>query len=298
MSQSKHEYEVDTDGMRADVFLAEKSGKSRSEIKSLIRAGQVTQNGELLSKPSQSLFIGDQLTLLTSMQPVYQLTPIPMHLDIFYEDAYVLVLNKPAGLIVHPGIHNEPETLVHGLLAHTPNLSEIGGALRLGIVHRLDRFTEGLMIVAKTNEVHQALADQFKQRQVQKKYYAMVKGSVERDEFVIESAVGRDPKNRLKMTARHPIKETAKAAHTNVKVLKRFGTMTLLDLAPKTGRTHQLRVHLESIGHPIIGDPLYGSQYKKSGQEQRLQAYFLRFFHPMEKVFIEIELSRSERLSG
>jgi 23S rRNA pseudouridine1911/1915/1917 synthase len=202
-----------------------------------------------------------------------------MKLDLLYEDKALLVLNKPPALVVMPGV-NTGITLLNLLTRDYPD----AGFTDLGLVHRLDRDTTGLMLVAKNQDVKHALQLQFQQRTIEKKYYAMVKGNMPRDDYVITHAIGRHKKQPMKKT----ISENGKSAHTQVYVLKRYNTKTLVNVQIKTGRTHQIRVHLSSIGYPILGDALYSPHASK--KTLQLQSYFLGFSHPISYKYMTFEL--------
>ncbi|MFC1752620.1 RluA family pseudouridine synthase [Thermoproteota archaeon] len=221
-------------------------------------------------------------------------------LNILYEDDDIIIINKPAGLTVHKGAATTGTLLTDTLKAHKRHLSDIGGEDRPGIVHRLDRDTEGLMIIAKTNAAHIHLAEQFKSRTIIKKYYAMIKGDPKNDYFIIDKPIGRHPKIRIKRTVVSETSPQAKTAHTEVRVMKRFGTKTLVEVTPKTGRTHQIRVHLAYAGYPVLGDPYYSGKKKekqlkiqqKLGKDlkgQQLQAFYLKFQHPRTGKWLEFK---------
>lgn len=218
----------------------------------------------------------------------------PSAFQLLYEDSQLLVINKPAGLLTHtPNIQNPELSLADHLLAYSKKLSTLGGNERSGIVHRLDRDTEGLMVIAKDDETHQALKEQFQDKTIEKHYYAMAKGNVADDEFTINLPIVRHPRHRVTfmISKTHPKR---KDAISIVKVIKRYGTKTLLDIQPLTGRTHQIRVHMAHFGHPLIGDPIYGKTANNSGQ--CLQAYSLEFFHPTKKIRMKFTLPLSKRL--
>ncbi len=218
--------------------------------------------------------------------------PVP---NFLYEDPYLAVLYKPAGLLVHPTSSRAGLTVASWLMDYKSQWSTVGGEGRAGIVHRLDQDTEGLMVVAKTDEIHLALSDQFKQRQVQKRYYAVVSGDL-RNDIDIEKPIGyhrRRYNKRQIVTMNTP---GAKEALTSILVLKRYNTKTLVDAIPKTGRTHQIRVHLASIGHAVLGDPLYGTMSKNAASGQLLQSYYLGFFHPVIKEHWAFQVPISKRL--
>jgi len=206
-----------------------------------------------------------------------------MRLDILYEDDALLMVNKPAGLVVHPGAGHATGTLVHGLLAHAGRLSQVAGPFKPGIVHRLDKDTSGLMVVAKDDTVHRALAKQFADRTVKRTYVALVDGLVPRDAGIIDAALGRHPRDRQRIAVRQDGR--GREAITAYRVLRRFADMTLVELTPQTGRTHQLRVHLAHLGYPILGDPRYGR--RRSCPRQALHAERLGFFHPTAQAFME-----------
>lgn len=277
-------------GLRLDVFLAQADESfSRSQIKNAIEEGDVTVNGKE-PKVSQHLKAGDVVAL--HLEPAIDAAALPQNipLDIIYEDASVVVINKPAGMVVHPAPGNPDNTLVNALLFHCRDLSGIGGVLRPGIVHRLDKETSGLIVAAKSDEAHRRLSAQFEKHEVHKKYVALVWGDVKGPSGEIVLPVGRHPVDRKKMStkSRH-----GKDALTLWKVRERFGAATLLDIEIKTGRTHQIRVHLTCRGYPVIGDAVYGNTSKlqsiknaalkgavRSLCRQALHAAQLSFLHP------------------
>lgn len=217
-----------------------------------------------------------------------------MNLHFLYEDTHILVLNKPTGLVVHPGTKTEEPTLVELLKKQQFTLSEGTEPGREGIVHRLDKFTEGLMVIAKTSEAHTHLAQQFHDKTVHKKYAAMVKGDVFHDHRELNFPIARHPSKRTL----HTVVPTSfpgikREALSLLQVLKRYRTKTLVEVTPLTGRTHQIRVHLTHIGHPVLGDPLYG---KPPGKAQKLQAFYLAFTHPTTSVKMAFQLPLSKRL--
>lgn len=272
-------------GRRLDVFLSETHSdlSSRSHIKKLIDEGRVLLN-EAPAKPHNKLKAGDVIVVdLTSDKNAGTIAAENISLDIRYEDEYLLVVNKSAGMSSHPAPGANTGTLVNALLYHCKKLSNIGTNERPGIVHRLDKDTSGLMVVAKDNDTHRLLAKQFKERVTKKKYIAFVEGSVELDSSVIELPIGRHPSHRQKLTVRF---SESRDAITEYKVISRFKNCTMLELTPKTGRMHQLRVHLSYIGHPIVGDAVYG---KKSDliSRQALHAALLGFTHPATQKRLE-----------
>lgn len=258
-------------GARLDVFLAAKvPSYSRSQIKKMIEEGSVLVNGKAV-KAGYSLKKGDEVSL-KSRAPVALETPAQdIPLDIIYEDAFIAVVDKPAGMVVHPAAGNYEGTLVNALLHHCTDLAGIGGVLRPGIVHRLDKDTSGLIVVAKTDEAHRALSGQFKEHSVEKVYRAFIFGNPKQDEGVIQAAVGRHPVDRKKMSV---YSRRGKEALTRWNVLERYGFLSFVELRIETGRTHQIRVHMNSIGHPILGDNVYGNSLKRaqSIQDTRIRS--------------------------
>jgi len=252
-----HAFRIDKEdsGTRIDVFLASRLDLfSRAQIQKAIAGGSVHLNN-LLVKAGQRLREGDQLVFEPPPVASYDVAPENIPLDVVYEDSYLLVIDKPAGLVVHPAAGNYQGTLVHALLFHCQDLSGIGGVMRPGIVHRLDKGTSGLMVVAKTDAAHQGLAAQFKRHEVKKTYQALVYGDVKGEAGAIDAPVGRDTVDRKKMSTRT---RRGKEARTSWQVGERYGAITLLQVDIETGRTHQIRVHLHHANHPIVGDAVYG----------------------------------------
>ena len=235
-----------------------------------------------MKKPSHRLFPGAGLSVDLPPPETSELKPQAIPLSIVHEDNFLLVLDKPAGLVVHPGAGHSDGTLVNALLAHAPKLSGRGGPFRPGLVHRLDKDTSGLMVVAKDGETHWKLSQQFAGRDVLRVYWAVVRGRVQRDEGTISAPFGRHPVQRQKMAVRH---DSDRDAITRYKVRERFQNATLLELTPQTGRMHQLRVHLASIGHPLLGDREYGVAGGFS--RQALHAHRLGFRHPGIEQWVE-----------
>jgi 23S rRNA pseudouridine1911/1915/1917 synthase len=272
-------------GSRLDVYLTvEAQGLSRSYIQRLLEDGMVTVNGKE-TRAGYRIKTGDAVVLSVPGPEGLNLAPEAIPLDIYYEDSDVLVVNKPRGMVVHPAEGNYGGTLVNALLYHCRDLSGINGVLRPGIVHRLDKDTSGLLVVAKNDEAHHNLAAQLKERRVTRRYLALVHGRVKEDSGVIDAPVGRDPRDRQRMavTARN-----SREAVTRYKVLERPGDYTLLELKLETGRTHQIRVHLAFIGHPVAGDPKYGPHRPHFGLAgQFLHAAVLGFNHPRTGAYLE-----------
>lgn len=284
-----HNFRVDDKGqhLRLDVFLTAELdvAPSRSYIKKLIDHGHVKVN-ERLVKAHHLLNPGDDICVdipAEFMTSTY-VEPQNIPLDIVYQDPQLLVINKPSGMLVHPAKGRYRDTLVNALLYHAKELSNFSGDLmRPGIVHRLDQETSGLILIAKDNITHTKLAKQFKKRVVKKQYVALVEGKIEFDEGLIEVPIGQHPKHREKKAVRFD--DGARAAETVYKVLRYCNGTTLVVLSPKTGRTHQLRVHMKYLGHPILGDDKYG---KRSGFSRlALHARSIGFTHPVNKEWIE-----------
>ena len=278
--------EEEHDGLRLDQFLTSAlPGQSRSQIQRLIKDGRVTSAAGQKVRASTEVRAGERFAVdVPDLRPA---TPQPeaLPLRIVYEDPDVVVLDKPAGMVVHPGAGHAGGTIVNALLHHVKDLSGIGGEARPGIVHRLDRGTSGLMVVAKHDRAHQELARQFQDREVEKEYMALVWGVVQAGRR-IDAPIGRDPNDRQKMSTRA---RRARSAVTRVTFARHFKGATFVKVAISTGRTHQIRVHLSAIGHPIVGDQTYGGVHRRVGDNLRavmrlerpfLHACRLSFTHP------------------
>ena len=258
-------------GKRLDHLLHERLPEfSRSRIQDWIKARRVLVNGGP-QRASHTVRSGDAIDVEPAELPPLNAEPEAIPLTILYEDDDVVAIDKPAGMVVHAGAGVHSGTLVNALLHRFSTLSGVGGAMRPGIVHRLDRFTSGVLLVAKNDAAHQSLATQFSGRHVEKIYLALVHGRVKRDSGRIERPIARDPVRRTRMTARL---DEGRAAWSEYRVLRRFERFTLLEVRIGTGRTHQIRVHLASIGHPVVGDALYGAPKKIEGRPA-LERYFL-----------------------
>lgn len=285
---------------RLDHFLASKKeiGLTRSQVHRLIDDGYVEVNKEA-PKASYKVKVDDRIVVKIPPPVKLEVKPENIPLDIVYEDEDLVVVNKSRGMVVHPAAGNYSGTLVNALLAHCSDLSGIGGVLRPGIVHRLDKETSGLIVVAKNDAAHNSLAKQFKNRTILKKYIALVHGSIQQDKGMIEAKLGRHPKHRKKMAviSSHEENVRGRDALTYFRVVERFKDYSLVELTLKTGRTHQIRVHLTSIGYPIVGDQTYGhrkEEFKISGQ--LLHAAKLGFIHPRTGKQLEFSGERPKDL--
>jgi len=274
-------------GERIDKFITlQNEDWSRSQVQSWIKEGKVTVNGEIV-KNNYKVAAEDEITLRVPPPKEMQIKPEPMNLDIVYEDSDVVVVNKPRGLVVHPAPGHYSGTLVNGLLHHCRDLSGINGVLRPGIVHRIDKDTSGLLMIAKNDKAHMGLAAQLKEHTVNRKYVAIVSGVIPHQMGTIDAPIGRDPKNRQQMAV---VFENSKPAVTHFVVLERFHNHTLVELKLETGRTHQIRVHMKYIGYPLVGDPKYGQKDKQIDLEgQALHAKILGFVHPRTGEYLEFD---------
>jgi 23S rRNA pseudouridine1911/1915/1917 synthase len=264
-------------GMRIDRYLAgELRQFSRTRLQQLICDGFVTLNGKT-GRPSDRVRTGDCVNLWEPPPEKIANEPEAIPLDILFEDKDLLVLNKPAGLVVHPGAGHPEHTLVNALLSHCPNLSGIGGKERPGIVHRLDKDTSGCLVVAKNDEVHRGLSSQFAARTVEKVYLALVSGKLRKSTGTIEEKIARHPVHRQRMAA---ISARGRAAKTEYRVVVSGKDASLIECQLHSGRTHQIRVHLRHLGHPVLGDKLYGPKFAKNFPRQMLHGWKLGFQHP------------------
>ncbi len=271
---------------RLDVFLTvEKTEYSRSFWQNKIKNGSVLVNGQKV-KTGFLLTVGDCITIDIQAAKEVAARPQNIALDILYEDNDIIVVNKPQGMVVHPAAGNEENTLVNALLYHCDDLSGINGEIRPGIVHRLDKDTSGVLVVAKNDQAHIALAKQLKEHKMQKTYWALVKGGIGEQKGSIDAPIGRHAIQRKKMAVDA---ESGRQAITHYEVLERFRYYTLLQVQIETGRTHQIRVHLAYINHPIAGDPVYGGKCNLHLAGQALHAKKLGFYHPIHGNYMEIE---------
>ncbi|HOE54152.1 MAG: RluA family pseudouridine synthase [Bacilli bacterium] len=272
-------------GKRADVVLSSLLSITRAQVQKMIKDGDIKLNGTSV-KASYRIEGGEEFSVTIREKEAPNLTPYEIELDVRYEDEYLLVVNKPAGLVVHPSFGHKKETLVHALLARGDKYSDVNGVFRPGIVHRLDKETSGLLIVCKNNEVHNKIAKLLKKREITRRYTALVRGKVREEAGVIKTYLTRSKDNFKKM-ANTPA--TGKLAISHFKVKERFKGYMLLEVELETGRTHQIRAHLEFINTPIVGDALYGLKkdplYSKG---QLLHASYLAFTHPYTGELVEV----------
>ncbi len=267
---------------RLDSFLSEIENESRNFISKNIKNGNIKVNNNIV-KCGYSLKINDEITIEDlSVDSTVRAEDIP--LEILYEDDDIIVVNKKSGMVVHPGNGNREHTLVNALMGHTDDLSDEEGSERSGIVHRIDKDTSGILLVAKTNEALRILSDDFKNKRVKRKYIALVYGVIENNKGKIIAPIGRSKTDRKKMCI---TSLNSKNAITNFTVLERFKNATLIECVLETGRTHQIRVHMEYINHPIVNDPVYGKRKVINDYGQMLHAEYLGFNHPITHKFME-----------
>ncbi len=268
--------------IRLDAYIAANSELSRSTIQKLIKEGSLTVNGCVTSN-SYKTKLNDEIAYEYQEVVLTDIKPNNIPIDIVYEDDDIIVVNKQKGLVVHPAPGNYDNTLVNALLYHCKSLSDVGGYLRPGIVHRIDKDTSGLLVIAKNNNAHNFLSEQLKDKTCFRKYYAIVKGTIENNEGEINAPIGRSEKDRQKMAVTD---KNSKEAITEFSVLERYSDSTLLDVKLLTGRTHQIRVHMAFIHHPVLNDSKYGGKtIDETGQY--LHAYYLSFIHPTTKQRVQ-----------
>lgn len=275
----------DVNGIRIDQYLTSKLDFTRSKIEKMIESGKVKVNGNTVKK-SYILNEGDFIEIEEYVEEKMSASPVKMDLDIVYEDDDVMVVNKPNGLVVHPAPGNYSNTLVNGLVYHSKNLSNINGEFRPGIVHRIDAYTTGLLMIAKNDKAHLSLAKQLEEKTTTRKYIALVWGVIKEDSGTIDAPIGRDKNDRKKMCVTDI---NSKNAVTDFKVLERYKNATLIELSLKTGRTHQIRVHMNYIGHPVVNDPVYGKRKLIDESGQCLHAKTLGFIHPTLNKYMEFD---------
>ena len=284
------EFIIKTGGERLDKAIKKQETEiSRTRLQKLIEEGKVKVNGKI-EKNSYIVKIGDKILIEEEEPEEIELKPQEIPLDIIYEDNDIIVINKSKGLVVHPGNGNPDHTLVNAVMAKCKgSLSGIGGKIRPGIVHRLDKDTSGLIVVAKNDKAHIGLSEQLKKKEMKKTYIALVRGNIQENEATIQMPIGRSTKDRKKMA----VTKKGKEAITHFKVLKRYGKYTLVEVKIETGRTHQIRVHMAEIGHPVVGDLVYSNGKNEFGVEgQMLHAKQLIFQHPItqEKITLTAPL--------
>ena len=272
--------------LRVDKYIANNYDEvSRSELKYYFDEEKIFVNGKL-AKPSLKVINGDIIDILERDDQIIDLEKEDLNLEVVYEDEHIIVVNKPTGMVVHPAPGHHHGTLVNGLLYHCNTLSNVGGDSRAGIVHRIDKDTSGLLVACKNNKAHRNLAEQFKNKETTtRKYYAIVVGSIGHNLGKINAPIGRDPGNRQKMA----VVEGGKEAVTHFKVIERFKDFTLIECKLETGRTHQIRVHMAFINHPVLNDPLYGVKKQTTEFGQYLHAKTLGFVHPVTNEYMEFD---------
>jgi len=279
-------FTAEASGERLDkVIPAHVPDLSRATAQRLIKTGEVTVNGRP-SKPSYRVQVGDEVAVRVPAEMPAPVVPENIPLDVIYEDDVLLVVNKPAGMVVHPAYGHASGTLVNAVLAHCPQVADVGGPDRAGVVHRLDKDTSGLILIAKDGVTRAALQRQFKRRRVAKAYLALVEGQVQPREGVVEAPVGRNKRQRKKMA----VVRSGREARTLYRAIEYFADNTLLEVHPHTGRTHQVRVHLAWLGYPIVGDVVYGRRRQRLLRTRHfLHAARIRFSHPVTSKEVEFE---------
>ena len=286
---------IDEAGERVDAFLRRKTELSRSRVSELILSGALSINGKEQLKPSYKVESGQCISLAVPDTQAVDIAPQNIPIDILYQDRDIVVINKPCGMVVHPAAGNEDGTLVNALMYHIRDLSGIGGEMRPGIVHRLDKDTSGLILVAKNDKAHTVMSEQFKSRTMEKHYRAVAFGSFSQDTDLIDAPIARHPVDRKKMA----VVPDGKPSQTEWRVIERLRGATYLDVHLLTGRTHQIRVHMQSVGHPLLGDKIYAPHIKTSVHVPRLMlhAYSLAFTHPITGEHMELTAPIPEQFS-
>ena len=283
---------IDNDGIRIDKYLLDKLDISRNKIQKLINDNNILVNGKSV-KTSYIVRVDDLIECDFLYKEKIDILPEDIPIDIVYEDDDLLVVNKPSGMVVHPAVGNYSHTLVNALMYHCNNLSQVNGVIRPGIIHRIDADTSGLLLVAKNDMAHVDLAKQISEKSVKREYIALVDGVIKEDTATIDAPIGRDVKNRKKMCV---TADNSKDAITNIKVIERYKNSTLITCSLLTGRTHQIRVHMNYIGHSVINDPVYGSKkLVDSLFGQMLHARKIGFVHPRTHEYMEFTCEPPEK---
>jgi len=293
MTEKEHVYEIEIDGeqqgTRIDLVLASALEEtSRSFIQKLFEKEKIKVNDELCTSKKYKVKSGDRIELTIPEPEILTVEAEDIPLDIVYEDDDVLVVNKPKGMVVHPAVGNYNGTLVNAIMFHCgERLSSINGVIRPGIVHRIDKDTSGLLMIAKNDMAHESLSRQLADHSITRRYQALVYHNFKEEEGTVDAPIGRDPKNRLRQAV---TLQNSKRAVTHYKVLQRFGAYTLIEAKLETGRTHQIRVHMSHIKHPLVGDPVYGPKKQTINVEgQMLHAKVLGFVHPRTGEYMEFD---------
>ncbi|MBN2796747.1 MAG: RluA family pseudouridine synthase [Clostridia bacterium] len=270
------------DALLSDAF----DDMSRSYLQKLIEKGQVTINGAICTSKKEKVKIGDNVEIQIPEPENLNVIPENLPIDIVYEDEDLMIINKPVGMVVHPAPGNYTGTLVNALMYHSQKLSSINGVIRPGIVHRIDKDTSGLLMIAKTDFAHQSLAEQLKEHSIKRQYIALVHGRINENSGTVDAPIARNPKDRLKMA----VVKGGRKAVTHFTVIERFSQYTYIECELETGRTHQIRVHMQYINHPLLGDPLYGPKSPKIKHEgQLLHAKTIGFIHPRTQEYMEFD---------
>lgn len=275
---------------RLDQYLTENTDYSRSKIQQMIKDKMILVNNTSI-KSSYIVKENDEIIIHEPAIDEMSAEPEEMDLDIVYEDDDIIVVNKANGVVVHPAIGNHSGTLVNGLLYHSKRLSDVNGEFRPGVVHRIDAYTTGLLVLAKNNRAHEFLANQFEEKTNHRKYLALVWGVIPNDTGTIDAPIGRDETDRKKMAV---TSKNSKSAITHFRVLERYQEATLIEVILETGRTHQIRVHMNYIGHPVVNDPVYGRRKIIDESGQCLHAKELGFIHPTTKEYMEFDSNTPE----
>jgi 23S rRNA pseudouridine1911/1915/1917 synthase len=270
-------------GDRVDTFLAKKTGITRSQIQKFIISGAVSVNGSTVTR-NYRLKMNDAIAFCVAEKEEERLVPEPIPVEILYRDEHVIVVNKPAGLVVYPAAGHSHGTLMNALAYHCENLAAIGGPLRPGVVHRLDKDTSGVMVIALSDRAYYALTSQFRERTINRRYKALIYGNLKEDEGEISLRIGRSSSDRKKMSTRG---KSGKEARTKWKVLKRLGGSTLIEVKLGTGRTHQIRVHFASVGHPVLGDRTYGKKVEVEMEVEKEKRKKKKIFFPRQMLHAE-----------